>query len=413
MIPFKKHTLPNGLTLITHFDKSTPVTATSLIYKVGSRNEHPQMTGLAHLFEHLMFGGSKHIPDFDTPIQNAGGENNAFTNNDLTNFYCILPGENIDTALWLESDRMAALHLTEKKLKNQQKVVIEEFKETCLNEPYGDVWHHISELAYATYPYKWPVIGSTFEHIQKVTLEDATAFYHNHYHPGNAILSIAGPLPFSKIEEKVNHWFGDIPSAQSPEPITIFEPFMERRVFREVYGDVPAEALYMAFPMCDRLSPEYYVSDLISDILSGGRSSILYQELVKQQELFTYIDAYITGTAGPGLFIVEGKLAPGKSLEEGEDAVWKILESLQRKPISFKELYKLKNKVESTLSFSEISVMSKAINLAVFESLGDAGLINREVAMYRAITREEIHRQAEQLFQKDRVAVIYYKEGHN
>jgi zinc protease len=409
MIPFKKHILPNGLTLITHFDKSTPVTATSLIYKVGSRNEDPQMTGLAHLFEHLMFGGSKHIPDFDTPIQNAGGENNAFTNNDLTNFYCILPGENIDTALWLESDRMAALHLTEKKLKNQQKVVIEEFKETCLNEPYGDVWHHISELSYTQYPYKWPVIGSTFEHIQKVKLEDASAFYQRHYHPGNAILSIAGPLPFAKIEEKVNYWFGDIPTAEAPAPLASEETFMEGRVFREVKGDVPSEALYMAFPMCDRLSPEYYASDLISDILSGGRSSVLYQELVKQQELFTYIDAYITGTAGPGLFIIEGKLAPGKSLESGEAAVWAILESLQRKPISFKELYKLKNKVESTLSFSEISVMSKAINLAVFESLGDAGLINREVAMYRAITREEIHQVAQQLFRKNKVAVIYYK----
>jgi len=410
MIPYRKHILDNGLTLLVHRDKSTPVTAVSVVYKVGSKNESPEMTGLAHLFEHLMFGGSKHVKDFDAPIQNAGGENNAFTNNDITNFYCILPGDNLDTALWLESDRMAALHLTQKKLDNQKNVVIEEFKETCLNEPYGDVWHHISELAYQAHPYRWPVIGLTPEHVEVVKLEDAKQFYKKHYTPSNAIISIAGPMTFAEVLKKVNYWFGDIPSAAPPNGTLPQEGPITSRRFKEVSGDVPSDALYMMFPMCDRLAPEYYVIDLISDILSGGRSSRLYQELVKDQEIFTYIDCYVTGTDDNGLLLIEGKTNPGHSLESAEEAVWQVLEKLKKTAIPVRELKKLKNKVESTLVFSEISVMAKSINLAIFEALGDAGLINREVAMYRAISSEDLHQQMKQLFDRDRVAVLYYRK---
>lgn len=410
MIPYRKHILDNGLTLLVHRDKSTPVTAVSIVYKVGSKYESPEMTGLAHLFEHLMFGGSKHVKDFDAPIQNAGGENNAFTNNDITNFYCILPGDNLDTALWLESDRMAALNLTQKKLDNQKNVVIEEFKETCLNEPYGDVWHHISELAYHKHPYRWPVIGLTPDHVEAVKLEDAKQFYKKHYNPSNAILSIAGPMTFSEVLKKVNYWFGDIPSSSTSNGTLPQEEPITGRRFKEVSGDVPSDALYMMFPMCDRLAPEYYVVDLISDILSGGRSSRLYQELVKEREIFTYIDAYVTGTDDNGLLLIEGKTNPGHTLESAEEAIWQVLEKLKKKAIPVRELKKLKNKVESTLVFSEISVMAKSINLAIFESLGDAGLINREVAMYRAISSEDLHLQMQQMFDREAVAVLYYRK---
>jgi len=409
MIPYKKHILDNGLTLIVHRDKSTPVTAVSVIYKVGSRNENPHQTGLAHLFEHLMFGGSKHVKDFDAPIQSAGGENNAFTNNDLTNFYCILPGDNLDTAFWLESDRMASLQLNQKKLDNQKSVVIEEFKETCLNEPYGDVWHHISELAYQEHPYRWPVIGMDQSHISDVTLEDAKVFYKKHYHPSNAILTVAGPLTFRQVLKKVTHWFGDIPP-QTTQSVSfpVEKPMLERR-FKEVYGEVPSDALYICFPMSDRLSPDYYITDLVSDILAGGRSSRLYQQLVKEKEIFTYIDAYVTGTNDQGLLLIEGKISPGSSIESAEAAIWDILEELKTNGIPERELRKLKNKVESTLVYSEISVMAKAINLGIFESMGDADLINREVAMYRAITAEELQKCMQNLFNPSSCAVLYYR----
>lgn len=408
MIPFKRYTLPNGLVVLLQQDNTTPIVAINLLYKVGSRNESPQQTGLAHLFEHLMFGGSKHVKDFDTPIQQAGGENNAFTNNDITDFYCTLPAQNIDTAFWLESDRMAALQLTQQKLNKEKKVVIEEFKETCLNEPYGDVWHHLSRLVYQQHPYRWPVIGEEIPHIKGVDLEDARTFYKRYYHPANAILSVSGPVQLDQLLEKVNYWFGDIPAGIPPVDIIPAEPVQQARRFLHVHGDVPAEALYMAFRMDDRLAPGYYRTDLVSDILSNGRSSRLYQHLVKDLELFTHIDAYITGTWDPGMLVIEGKMASGKTLEQGEAAVWAELDALRAAPIGDRELQKLKNKVESTITFQEISVMQKAINLGFFEVLGDADLINREVAMYRAITASELHEHMADLLTPDNCSVLYY-----
>jgi zinc protease len=408
LIPFKKHILHNGLTLIVHHDRSTPVTGVSVLYKVGSRDESPDKTGLAHLFEHLMFGGSKHVKDFDTPIQNAGGENNAWTNNDQTNFYCVLPAENIDTALWLESDRMAALQLTQKKLDNEKKVVIEEFKETCLNEPYGDVWHHISDLVYTVHPYRWPVIGLNTAQIAGMKLEDATSFYERFYQPSNAIISIAGPLSFKQVLQKVRYWFEDIPGRPVGERKLPTEPAWIGRRFREVIGDVPSDALYMMFPMTHRMSPEYYYYDLLSDILGGARSSRLYQALVKEKEIFTYIDAYITGTVDEGILLIEGKVAPGITIQDAETSVWDVLHKLRQNPIGKRELQKLKNKVESSLVFSESNVMHKAVNLAVFEALGDPELINREVAMYRAVSSDDLFKIAEKTFNEENVAVLYY-----
>lgn len=398
------------MTLIYHRDKSTPVCALSLLYKVGSRNESAHQTGLAHLFEHLMFSGSQHAPDFDIPMQNAGGENNAFTNNDHTNFYCILPAENLDTALWLESDRMANLKLSQKKLSNQISVVIEEFKETCLNESYGDAWHHISELAYLKHPYKWPVIGQKTEHISSVTLKDAQSFYTKNYRPSNAILSIAGPLPFSQIVEKVNYWFGDIPSQEVVDAsFPVESPITSPRT-RYISADVPSDAIYMAFQMSNRHAPEYYYYDILSDILGGGRSSRLYLELVKDKELCSYIDAYVTGTEDQGLLVIEAKVSEGSNLQTVEEHIWQELNRIKTETITDRELLKLKNKVESSIVYSEISVMQKAINLAIFESLGDATLINSEVAMYRAVQVEDIKQTAINAFNPNQcVKVIYTK----
>ncbi len=410
MIAYRKYTLKNGLTLIYHRDKSTPVCAVSLLYKVGSRDESPHQTGLAHLFEHLMFSGSEHAPDYDIPMQNAGGENNAFTNNDHTNFYCILPTENLDTALWLESDRMANLKLNQKKLSNQISVVIEEFKETCLNESYGDAWHYISEMAYTKHPYRWPVIGLQKEHIASVTLEDAQAFYKANYNPSNAILTIAGPLPFSEIVSKVNYWFGDITDEGQNQKIYPKEDKLRGPLEKTIKADVPSDAIYLVFPMSDRQSPEYYCFDILSDILGGGRSSRLYRHLVKEKELCSYIDAYITGTEDQGLFVIEAKLNEGVAVNEVEEHLWQELHRLKSEPISKNELLKLKNKVESSIVFSEISVMQKAINLAIFESIGDADLINSEVAMYRSVQAEDLKKVAHSTFHLDNsVKLVYLK----
>lgn len=411
MIPFKKHVLKNGLTLIVHEDRSTPIIAVNITYKTGSRNEKPDQTGLAHLFEHLMFGGSRHVKDFDTPIQNAGGENNAFTNNDITSFHCMMPAENIDTALWLESDRMADLHLTQKKLDNQKSVVIEEFKETCLNEPYGDVWHLLSALVYKKHPYRWPVIGLIPEHISSVTLEDAQAFYQTFYQPANAVMTIAGPIGFQEALEKCQYWFEDIPSMNVPDLKLPQEDIQTEKRHLEVVADVPSDAIYMAFPMSDRLSPEYYTTDLLSDVLSNGRSSRLYQRLQKEKELFNSIDAYITGYADPGMFLIEGKLNPGVTLEQAEAAIWEELQELHHTLISDEELQKLKNKTESTITFQECNVMTKAINLSFFESLGDADLINREVAMYQSIKSEDLQAYAREIFVPEKASVLYYRRS--
>jgi zinc protease len=410
MIHFKRHILKNGLRVIVHEDKSTPICAVNLLYKVGSKNEKPDKTGLAHLFEHLMFSGSKNVKDFDKPIQQAGGENNAFTNNDITNYYCILPSQNLDIALWLESDRMANLTITQKKLENQKSVVIEEFKETCLNEPYGDVWHHLSSLVFKKHPYKWPVIGSEIAHISSVYLEDANDFFHKHYHPGNAVLCIAGPLDFQKVVEKVSYWFEDIPGHFAEGPVLEMEEEQHSKRFKLIEADVPADSIYMAFRMADRMSADYFKADLISDILSNGRSSRLYQELVKKKELFTHIDAYITSTVDPGMLIIEGKLSGQITLENAENAIWEVLHNLKSECISERELGKLKNKVESTLIFSEMGVMHKAINLAYFEALGDADLINREVAMYRSISSDDIQLHANTLLRPENCSVLYYRK---
>ncbi|HLO56979.1 MAG TPA: pitrilysin family protein [Saprospiraceae bacterium] len=413
MIEFVKFQLENGLRVIIHEDMSTPMVAVNLVYDVGSKNEEPTNTGFAHLFEHLMFGGSINIPDFDDPIQTAGGENNAFTNTDLTNFYEILPAENIETALWLESDRMLQLKFSKKSLQTQKKVVIEEFKETCLNEPYGDMWHHLSRLAYKVHPYQWPTIGKEMSHISEADLDQVKAFFYNYYRPDNAVLVLAGNVTIDKGKQLAEKWFGEIPAGNYQKQAILHEPIQEE--FRQVVleQDVPHDAVYQAFHMAGRLSDEYYACDLLSDVLSNGRSSRFYQRLYKEQQLFSTIDAFISGTTDPGLFIIEGKTMPGVTLDQAKAAIEAELEILKTELISESELTKLKNSVESSLVFSEVSVLNKAISLAYFEVLGDAAWINDEAERYQKVTAEDIRKVAQKVFRRENCNELIYKVIQN
>jgi predicted Zn-dependent peptidase len=382
--------------------------AVNVVYDVGSRYEDPEKTGFAHLFEHLMFGGSANIPDFDGPIQEAGGENNAFTNSDLTNFYELLPAQNVETALWLESDRMMQLNFSTKALNTQKKVVIEEFKETCLNEPYGDMWHHLSKLAYKFHPYQWPTIGKEMKHISDATIEQVEAFFYHYYRPDNAVLVMAGKIKPDQGYALAKKWFGDIPAGKNIKPTLPAEPAQKQFRQEILRQDVPHDAIYRAYHMDGRLSNEYFVCDMISDILSNGRSSRFYQRLYKEQHLFSTIDAFISGTTDPGLFIIEGKTMPGVSIEQASMAIDIELEFMKNELISQRELTKLKNGLESSLEFSEVSVLNKGISLAYFEMLGDANFINQEAARYHSINAEDIRRTAQNIFRHENCSELIY-----
>ncbi len=409
MIPYARHTLKNGLTVILHEDRQTPMAALNVLYKVGSRNESAERTGFAHLFEHLMFGGSLNAKSFDDHIQVAGGDANAFTNNDITSFYESLPAVNIETALWLESDRMHNLILNKKALDTQRKVVVEEFKETCINEPYGDVWHHLSALAYKQHPYRWPVIGLVPEHIKQATLEDVSSFYKRFYRPSNAVLVLAGPFSEQEGLELVERYFGDIPDEGYDIPAIAPEPPQLERRFLEHAADVPLNAIYMAFHMPDRTHPDYYACDLLTDVLAYGKSSRMYHELVRESNLFSDIDTYVTETQDHGLIVVEGRLGDDTSFEQAEAAIWRMLDAVKQASVSVDELQKQKNRVESNIVFSEISLMSKAMNLAQFEALGNLDLINSEGDIYQAIQAEDIQRVAQYVLRPENCSALYYK----
>ena len=408
MIKFSRFVLENGLRVLVHEDDSTPMAAVNILYNVGSKDESPDKTGFAHLFEHLMFGGSKNAPQFDDPIQMAGGECNAFTNSDITNFYDIVPVENLETVLWLESDRMNSLNFSEKNLDVQRKVVVEEFKETCLNQPYGDVWHHLSNLAYKVHPYRIPTIGKIPKHVEDATLEDVKTFFYKFYRPNNAILVLAGNIKLEDAKALVEKWFGDIPAGNIAKRKLPQEP--KQANFRQLTNEanVPSDALYIVFHTSGRGHKDYYGIDLLSDILGNGRSSRLFRRLMKEQELFTQIDAYVTGYLEPGLFVIEGKPAEGISMEKAEAAIWKELELIKKEKVEERELQKIKNKMESSLEFSEASILNKAINLAFFELLGDAELINSEAIDYQRVTVDEIQRLAQEIFVKENCSELHY-----
>lgn len=404
-----RHILGNGLRLVHSQDESTQMVALNILYNVGARDEHPEHTGFAHLFEHLMFGGSVNIPDYDTPLQLAGGENNAWTNNDITNYYLTVPYQNVETAFWLESDRMLGLDFNERSLEVQRGVVMEEFKQRCLNQPYGDVSHLLRPLAYQTHPYQWPTIGKDLSHIANATLEEVKDFFFRFYAPNNAIIAVTGHISFEEAVRLTEKWFGPIPRREVPVrnlPVEQ-EQTEERRLVVE--RNVPLDALFMAFHMCDHLHPDYYAYDILSDILSNGRSSRLNQRLVQEKQLFSTIDAYISGTVDAGLFHIAGKPAAGVSLETAEKAVWDELELLKQEFVGEQELEKVKNKFESTQIFGNINYLNVATNLAWFELLGRAEDMETEVKRYRSVTVEQLQQVAQTAFRKENGVVLYYK----
>jgi len=409
MIDYTRYTLENGLTVLLHKDDSSPLVAVNVLYKIGAKNEDPDMTGFAHLFEHLMFGGSANVPDYDTPIQEAGGENNAFTNADLTNFYNVLPAENIETALWLESDRMLQLAFSQESLDVQKKVVVEEFKETSINQPYGEMWHEMSALAFKIHSYRWPTIGLIPDHIENAALEDVKAFFNNYYKPNNAVLVIAGNINFQKTKKMIEQWFGSIPRGVVKFHDIPAEPIQE--VFRQkiLKRQVPSDAIYMGFHMPDRQHQDFIVCDLLSDILGGGRSSRLYKQLLKGTGLFSSVTAYISGSLDPGLFIIEAKLLEGTDLERAKLLIWAELQKLKDQIVDKTELQKVKNSMISGVEFSEVSITNKAINLAYYEMLGDAQMINGQIEEIDKVTVEDLQRVANEIFREDNCSEVLYQ----
>ncbi len=408
MIEYEKFTLGNGLRVLVHQDKSTPMAVVNVIYDVGARDENPDKTGFAHLFEHLMFGGSINIPIYDEPLQVAGGENNAFTTNDLTNYYCQLPAENIETAFWLESDRMLSLAFDKKSLEVQRKVVCEEFKEHYINKPYGDVWHKMRELAYSKHPYRWMTIGKELKHVEDATLQDVKDFFFKHYTPINAVLVVAGNVTTDAVKILAEKWFGPIPPGTKYNRNLPVEPVQTAPRSQEVKANVPIDALYKCWHICSRLDKRYYVTDLITEILSGGGSSRLFQALVKEKQLFSNIECSHSGSTDAGLLSIEGKLVKGVAMKDAEAALMKEIYTLQQKGITEKELQKVKNKTESMLAFEDMSVMSRATNLAMYELLGDADLINTELSLYQAVTTEELMTESKAIFNENNCNTLYY-----
>lgn len=409
MIHFEEKKLPNGLHLIVHHDATTPMVAVNLTYKVGARDENPERTGFAHLFEHLMFGGSANIPSYDAPLQSVGGENNAFTSNDITNYYVTLPKDALETALWLESDRMLELAFSEKSLEVQRNVVIEEFNQRYLNQPYGDVYLLLRPLAYLKHPYRWPTIGKSIEHIREATMEEVKDFFYRFYRPNNAVLSIAGNLNMDEVLPLVEKWFGDIPAG---EELKHEYPQEEQQLqSREltVEREVPLDAIYKVFHMPDRLNPDYYAFDLLSDILSRGDAARFNRRLIKGKKLFTDVQAYIGGDFDPGLFSMSGFLNPNTSMEQANKALWEEIEEIKKEGVTEDELQMAKNKVITTHSFAQTSVLNKAMGLGIAAVIDNANLVNEEVDFYKAVTTEDIQRIAKEFLKESNSTTLYYK----
>ena len=410
MLQINKHTLANGLKLVHNRDVSTQMVALNVLYQVGARDEHPDHTGFAHLFEHLMFGGSQNIPDYDTPLQLAGGENNAWTNNDITNYYLTIPKQNVEIGFWLESDRMLCLDFSSKSLEVQRGVVMEEFKQRCLNRPYGDTGHLLRPLVYKEHPYQWPTIGKELNHIAQATLQEVEDFFFSFYAPNNAILAVTGNITFEEAVRLAEKWFGPIPRRELKKRNLPAEPQQTEERRLTVERNVPIESLYMAFRMCDRMHPDYYAYDILSDILSNGRSSRLIQHLVHDRQIFSSIDAHISGSIDAGLFHITGKPANGVSLEDAEKAVWEELQIISNELIDEEELEKVKNKFESTQIFGNLNYLNVATNLAWFEMLSRAEDMDKEVENYRAVTSQQLMDVARKAFTRTNYSVLIYKK---
>lgn len=408
MVKFERFTLNNGLRVLIHEDHATPMAVLNILYDVGARDEDADKTGFAHLFEHLMFGGSVHIPNYDTPLQRVGGENNAFTSNDITNYYITLPAVNLETACWLESDRMLSLAFNEKSLEVQRNVVCEEFKQRYLNQPYGDVWLNLRPLAYHTHPYRWATIGKELAHIENAKMEDVKAFFQRFYHPANAILVLAGNVYPEQALPLIEKWFGSIPAQPKPARNLPREAPQTEARRQTIKAKVPQDSIYIAFHGVDRLHPDYHAMDLITDLLSRGQSSRLYQRLVKEKAWFTEVNAYISGSIDPNLVVVEGKPTANITMEQAEEALWAELKALKDELVPEPELQKVKNKTESLMVFGKMSILDKAMELAYFELLGDAGLINQEKDQYLQVTPAHIQQVAQQIFRAENSSTLIY-----
>ncbi|WKK76117.1 pitrilysin family protein [Marivirga salinae] len=409
MIKYNSFTLDNGLHVFVHEDKNTPLAVVNLLYDVGSRDEKPDKTGFAHLFEHLMFGGSKNIPNYDEPLQRVGGENNAFTSPDITNYYVTLPAQNIETAFWLESDRMLSLSFDPKVLEVQRSVVIEEFKQRYLNQPYGDLWLKLRPLAYEKHPYQWATIGKEISHIENATMDDVKDFFFTHYRPNNAYLVVAGNVDTEQIKELVDKWFGEIPSGEKRERKLPAEPKQEKAKFLEVEADVPVDALYKAYHMPAKNDDKYYATDLMSDILGRGKSSRLYKKLVKEAGVFSSLAAYVMGSVDPGLLVISGQVSAGISLENADKAVQQIIKELQAEEVANRELEKVKNQAISTTVYGEVDILNRAMSIAFGAAMGNPNLVNEEIDLIKAVSTKNIHEASNEILRAENCSTIYYK----
>ncbi len=407
---FHRFSLPNGLRCLVHPDDTTPMVAVNVLYDVGARDESPEKTGFAHLFEHLMFGGSENIPEYDEPLQMAGGENNAYTTNDVTNYYVQLPKENIETAFWLESDRMKSLAFSEKSLDVQRKVVSEEFKEHYLNKPYGDAWMHLRALAYKSHPYQWQTIGKNLQHIEEAQLQDVRDFFFKHYRPLSAVLCVAGPVTVEEVKLLAEKWFGDIPAGEPYQRRVPAEPAQESPRTQTVFADVPLDAVWKAWHIPARNAPGYHAADIITEIMGNGQASRLYQKLVKEEKTFSSIACYHTGSLDAGLLVVEGKVSEGKTVEEADAAIVREMAKLTAKGVTDAELEKAKNKLESAIAFEDLSLLSRAANLAFYELQGDAAEINTELEKYAAVTRDEVLSTAQRVLRGENCSTLFYRK---
>src|SRR5258708_641270 len=409
MIPFSQFTLDNGLQVIVHEDHSVQIAVMNILYDVGSRDEHPQKTGFAHLFEHLMFGGSKNIPSYDEPLQLVGGENNAFTNTDITNYYLTVPASNLETGFWLESDRMLSLSFDPKVLEVQRKVVIEEFKQRYLNQPYGDVWLKLRPLAYTSHPYQWATIGKEISHIENATMDDVKDFFFRHYLPNNAVLVVAGNVTVSQVKQLSEKWFGPIPAGKKAERKLPMEPKQKGKRILDVEAKVPANALYKTYHMPGRFHKDYYAVDLLSDVLSRGHSSRLYQTLVHEKEIFTSISSFVMGTIDPGMLVVNGRVKDGVDLANAEKELDEIIQAVITKGVEEDELQKVKNQSEASIEIGEVEVINRAMNPAFSSLSGDTDLVNKEIQMIDSVTSDDIHRVATEILYEENSSVMYYK----
>ncbi|WP_138989776.1 pitrilysin family protein [Larkinella sp. C7] len=409
MIRFTHFVLDNGLKVYVHEDPTSPMATVNILYNVGSRDEDAGKTGFAHLFEHLMFGGSRNIPSYDEPLQKVGGENNAFTSPDITNYYITLPSANLETAFWLESDRMLGLSFDPTVLDVQQKVVIEEFKQRYLNQPYGDVWLKLRPLAYQVHPYQWATIGKDISHIETATLDDVKHFFYTHYLPNNATMVVGGNVTLEQVKQLSKKWFEPIPAGKVHVRNLPQEPVQTEARFLETVAEVPLNALYKVYHMPGRFADDYYCADLLSDVLGRGKSSRLYQKLLKEQALFTGISAHSTGSLDPGLLVISGSLNQGVSLEEADAAIESVVNEIVSQTVPENELAKVKNQAEATLVFSEVELLNRAMNLAYAANAGNADWVNQETERIQAITPDAIQSIAQKLLRKENRSTLYYR----